>query len=307
VSEAKRSLILNADDFGYSAQVNAAILKAHREGVLTSASLMVAESGFDEAVEMARQNPALGVGLHVVVTNDHPLLAPSGIPHIIGPNGKLLANPLRIGLRYAFSQQAQVEMMQEMEAQFARFDATGLPWSHADGHQHFHLHPTVWNLFLALCVEYGVYRVRLPYEEILPHLHDGGDRAPINLFAALAFRLLRRRALRSLREHEQKGGKPFFVCDRVYGLLQTGRMDTRYTLRLLNRLAGSTNEIYFHPGAPHARLLPESERTATVKDVELAALLDPALRARIAEQGLCLQTYPESESRMPAPADKVAT
>ena len=296
MSEAARSLILNADDFGYSPEVNAAVLKAHQEGPLTSASLMVAEKGFEEAVEMARRNPTLGVGLHVAVTYDLALLPASAIPHLVKSEGRFPTDPLRAGLRYAFSPQAKRELRQEMEAQFARFAATGLPWSHADGHQHFHLHPAVWDIFLSLCVQYGVHRIRLPYEELGAHLRDGGDRNPLNLFAALVFRVLRRRALRSLRRHEQAGGKPFFFCDRVYGLLQTGQMDRNYTLRLLERLTGRTNEIYFHPGAPHAHLLPEAQRAGGVNDVELAALLDPNFRAHIEEGTLCLQTYAQAEA-----------
>jgi len=296
-----RSLIVNADDFGYSAEVNAAILKAHQEGILTSASLMVTEPGFAEAVGMARQTPTLGVGLHVVVTHDSALLSRTSIPHLVDAEGKFGSDPLRVGLRYAFSQAARAELRQEMEAQFARFAETGLPWSHADGHQHFHLHPAVWDIFLSLCIKYGVRRIRLPYEEISAHRRDGGDRAPINVFAALVFHALRRRALRSLRRSEAAGAPAFFTCDRVYGLLQTGQMDRRYTLRLIERLSGNTNEIYFHPASPHARPLPETERTDTVRDVELAALLDPALRAQIAAQGLCLHTYAEAEqfSRQP--------
>src|SRR5207248_7825508 len=89
-------LIINADDFGHSARVNAAILRAHREGVLTSASLMVAEPGWQEAVEIARQNPALGVGLHVVVTFDRAVLTAAEIPHLVGKEGKFGADPLRV-------------------------------------------------------------------------------------------------------------------------------------------------------------------------------------------------------------------
>ena len=292
-----RSLILNADDFGYSPEVNAAVLKAHREGPLTSASLMVTEPGFAEAVEIARRNPALGVGLHVVTTYDHALLPPSELPLLAGPDGKFGADPLRMGLRYAFSRPARRQLQQEMAAQFARFAQTGLPWSHADGHQHFHLHPAVWDIFLSLCLEYGVHRVRIPQEEILAHRRDGGDRALIQLFAALVFRALGRRARRAMRRAEGQGAPPFFVCDRVYGLLQTGQMDRRYSLRLLERLQGKVNEVYFHPGSPHAHPLPEAERADGVRDVELAALLTSELRVQIAARGLQLCTYAEAEMK----------
>ena len=291
------SLILNADDFGHSAQANAAILRAHREGVLTSASLMVTEAGFAEAVEFARRTPALGVGLHLVTTTDRALLPAAQIPRLVGPDGKFGADPFRVGLRYAFSKAAQTQLKCEMEAQFDRFAQTGLPFSHVDGHQHFHAHPVIWDFLLALCDRYGAHRLRLPHEPIRPHLRSGGRGPDINLAAALVFRLLRRRNLRLLRSRRTLGGRPFFVCDRVYGLLQTGHLTADYLLRLLDRLDGTACEIYFHPGSPHARpLAPEQQRT-DIGDVELDALLDPTVRSRIEARGLRLSTYAQAEFR----------
>lgn len=288
-------LILNADDFGYSADVNAAIARAHREGVLTSASLMVAEPGFAEAVEIARQTPTLGVGLHVVTTYDRALLPPSENSRLVEPDGKFGADPLRVGLRYAFSKTAQHQLRREMTAQFTRFAETSLPWSHADGHQHFHLHPVVWDILLDLCDTFGVHRLRMPHEPIRQHFRAGGDGFSLNTVATLALRAMRRRNLRILKARATLGGKPVFLCDRVYGQLQTGNMTTDYTLRLLDRLDAVTHEIYFHPGAPHARALPPAEQTPTVRDVELKALLSPQVRERIAELGLVTGRYEEIE------------
>lgn len=298
----KRFLIVNADDFGYSTEVNVAVLRAHREGVLTSASLMVAEPGWEEAVAIARQTPTLGVGLHVAITYDRALLSAGEIPALVGSDGKFGADPFRVGLKYAFSKAAQAQLRREMDAQFARFAATGLPWSHADGHQHFHMHPVVWAHFLDLCDQYGVTRIRLPHEELRAHLRDGGDRSPLNTLALLAFRILRLRALRMLRAREPQNGRVYFVCDRVYGQLQTGNMNAAYVERLLNRLTGLTNEIYFHPGAPHARPLPAvgatGDENLNEKDVELAALLNPVLRACVESHALCLGTYAEVEAQV---------
>ena len=319
-----RYLILNADDFGYSAGVNAAILRAHREGVLTSASLMVAEPGCAEAVELARQNPALGVGLHVAVTYDHALLPARDIPLLVDANGKFGADPFRVGLRYSFSKKAQAQLRREMEAQFARFARLGLAWSHADGHQHFHMHPVVWDNLLDLCDAYGVHSLRIPHEELRAHfgrkgkenrekgneetasssfiLHPSsffrGDGPNLNTVATLFLRAMRRRNLRTLRARRTLGGKPIFVCDRVYGQLQTGNMNTPYTLRLLDRLHTPTSEIYFHPGTPHARALPLAEQSSGIQDVELQTLLDPNVQARIEALGLQTGTYAQIETEM---------
>jgi hopanoid biosynthesis associated protein HpnK len=302
-------LILNADDFGLSPAVNAAILRAHRQGVLTSASLMVAEPAWQEAAEMARQNPALGVGLHLVVISDRALLPRSetGRGQAIRTlassafgSERFDANPLRAGLCYVFSKTAQRALLREMEAQFARFAQTGLEWSHVDGHQHYHLHPFVWDALLALCDRYGVHRLRVPHEPIRAHLRDPAGKPDFNTFAALALRAMRRRNLRILRQRRTLGGKTPFLCDRVYGLLQTGNMETEYVVRLLRRLEGVTNEVYFHPGAPHARQLPCAQQTDTVRDVELQALLHPAIRETIRDGGLHLGRYADVEAALGA-------
>lgn len=298
-----RYLIINADDFGYSNTVNEAVLRAHSEGVLTSASLMVAEAGFDHAVEIARCAPALGVGLHVALTVDHALLPVRDLPDIVDAQGRFGGDPFKAALKYFFGPSAKRQVRREMEAQFARFASTGLPWSHVDGHQHFHMQVVAWDALLDLCDAYGVHRVRVPREELRAHLRVKGARPDLNTVATLALRAVCRRNLRVLKERRTLGGKPIFTCERVYGQLQTGNMNTEYTLGLLARLTARTNEIYFHPGTTHAHALPAGEQRDGIRDVELRALLDPAVRNKIEALGLRPGTYAQVEawSRQPQP------
>lgn len=320
-----RYLILNADDFGYSVEVNAAILRAHREGVLTSTSLMVAEREFEGAVQIARQNPALGVGLHLVLSNDLALLPPAQIPLLTDGNGRFGADLFGTGVRYAFSKRVQRQVRAEMEAQFARFAETGLPWSHVDGHQHFHLHPFLWDNLLDLCESYGIHRLRIPHEEVRAHFRStkratpqvrqefSADGPNLNTVFAAFLRAMRRRNLRVLRERKTLGGRQPFLCDRVYGQLQTGNMHAAYTLGLLDRLGGRVNEIYFHPGAPHARPISDLVLTPdalnafgavhNATDVELHALLAPTIRTRIESLGLKTGTYAEVEREVTVNTD----
>jgi chitin disaccharide deacetylase len=288
-------LIVNSDDYGYSSEVNAAVLRAHREGILTSASLMVAEAGFAEAVELAHRTPTLGVGLHVVVSYDHALLPQKAIPHLVDARGRFGMDLLRVSLSYACSRTAQAELRSEMAAQFERFAQTGLPWSHVDGHQHMHLHPVVWDNLLELCDQHGIHRLRIPLEELRAHFRAGGDGFSLNTMASLFLRVQRRRCLRTLRQRTLHGKSPIFHCDRVYGQLQTGNMNRDYLLQLLPRLTGQTVEVYFHPGAPHARLLPQMQQRDDVRDVELQALLAPEIRSLIERLNLCLARYEDAE------------
>ena len=105
-----------------------------------------------------------------------------------------------------------------------------------------------------------------------------------------------RRCLRILRQRAAQGKPPIFYCDRVYGQLQTGNMNIGYLLQLLPRLTGQTVEIYFHPGAPHARPLPCTEQCGDgVRDVELRALLDRGVHAEIQQRHLPLGRYEDAE------------
>jgi hopanoid biosynthesis associated protein HpnK len=268
---------------------------------------MVAESGWKEAVTLARSAPSLGVGLHVATTFDRALLPAARIPHLVGADGKFEASPLKAGLRYAFSRAAADELKLEMEAQFARFAGTRLPWDHVDGHQHFHMHPTVFRHLLTLCDRYGVSRLRVPRESFAAHLRGGGDGLTATAVGALVLQLLCRHNLKVLRRRNTLGGRPVFVCDQVFGDFQSSNMHTAYTLDVLGRLPEGVSEIYFHPGTDYARKLPEGTRTEAVRDVELAALLDPAVRDRLERSGVKRVTYQEAEkiaqeARQPAPA-----
>lgn len=274
-----KAVIFNADDFGATPEINAAVRRAHTEGVLTSASLMVNEPAVAEAVEIARSHPTLAVGLHVTLSDGRTALSHRDIPHLTNNQHRFRASPTAAGMVYFFSRAARREVAREVEEQFRRFAMTGLSFSHVDGHRHLHLHPVVWDAVMAQCEAYSVRRIRIPYEEFRPATRE---RLVARRLEWLIFRALRRRCLRTLQ------GRGFYVVDRVYGHLETGRMNACYLLDLLGRLGGETNEIYLHPGSAHTRPMPHGPPGM---DVELDALLNPSLTQRIAELGLKLVTY----------------
>ncbi|MCL7454347.1 MAG: hopanoid biosynthesis-associated protein HpnK [Anaerolineae bacterium] len=273
-------VVVAADDFGGSPEVNAAILTAHRQGVLTSASLMVAGDAVDEAVSMARDMPQLAVGLHIVVVDGPATLAPHQIPHLVRSNGHFPSDPLPVGLRYAFSRAARQELAAELHAQFERFAATGLPLAHVDGHHHMHLHPAVFDLLLPLAEAYGARGVRLPRDDLRLALAYSRERAGTKVLSALVFGLLHRRCERKLR------GRSLIVADRVYGLMQTGQMHEAYVLELIRQLQVPAAEIYFHPST--------ASRGGTLgpNPGDLRTLLSPAVRQALAERDISLATYP---------------
>lgn len=126
-----RQLIVNADDLGLCSGVNQGILQAHREGIVTSATLMLNMEAAEEAIELARANPSLAVGLHLTLTAGRPLA--SEVASLIGPDGRFLRMEA-----LAASARAD-ELEREVRAQVAAFLATGLPLSHIDSHHHVHM------------------------------------------------------------------------------------------------------------------------------------------------------------------------
>jgi chitin disaccharide deacetylase len=274
-----KSVIINADDFGASALTNAAVLHAHTEGVLTSASLMVNEPAASDAVCLARECPSLAVGLHLALSDGRAALPHSEISLIADSQGRFTRSPALAGIRYFFRSGARRQVESEVAAQFGRFADTGLPWSHVDGHQHLHVHPVVWDAVVRQCEAHGVRAVRIPNEEFRPV--TCGNTAARRL-EWLFFRALRKRCLRTLQ------GRGFTVADRVYGHVETGAVSESYLLSLLPRLAGETNEIYLHPGTPHARPMGREEDRM---DVELHALLSAKVHEKLKELDMRATTY----------------
>jgi hopanoid biosynthesis associated protein HpnK len=273
-------LIVNADDFGSSATVNAAVMQAHQEGVLTSTSLMVAGDAMEEAVALARTTPTLAVGLHLVVVDGPAVLPPAEIPHLLDGTGCFPSSPVRVGLRYAFDRTAREELAREMTAQFAHFAATGLPLSHVDGHLHMHMHPVVFDRLLPLAQQYGAAGIRFPRDELWLALRHNHHHFGIKLVWAIAFALLTRRNASRL------ACCALFATQRVYGLMQSGHMDEAYLLKVLARIHVPSTEIYFHPD-----MQPANDGLGPNRG-DLGTLISPAVAQVIRERGLCLTTYP---------------
>lgn len=276
-------VIINADDFGISEEVNEAVIRAYREGVLTSASLMVTGAAFDQAVSLAKQNPGLAVGIHLVTVVGKSVLSHSEIPTLVDREGNFSNNPTAAGLKYFFSGRARRELRRELAAQFEKFHATGLPLSHIDGHLHLHVHPVIFDAALELGAKYGARRMRVPAEERRLALEF--DRANViqKTIHTLLFGGLARHMNRKLRE------RGFTSPEKVYGNLQSGRMSERYFLYALDNLTARTTEIYFHPAVyADDRLLDKDERQCSI---EFEALMSKRVRERVQELGITLTNY----------------
>ncbi len=275
-----RRLIVSADDFGLSVEVNEAVERACREGLLSTASLMVAGQAAGDAIRRARRLPQLRVGLHLVVIEGPAVLPPGEIPGLVDAQGGFPSDQLRLGLRYAFAPAIRRQLAREVAAQFRAFAASGLALDHANAHKHMHLHPEVGRLLIAAGREHGLPAVRIPAE-------------PARVLAACGTRVgtgarVLRAWTRLLRGQVRRAG---LRCnDHAFGIAWSGHMTAARLRCLAPQLPDGLSEAYFHPatrqGPLLAALMPGYEPAA-----ELAALTDPSVGAAFAAAGVVLTTW----------------
>ncbi|HKA20990.1 MAG TPA: hopanoid biosynthesis-associated protein HpnK [Blastocatellia bacterium] len=280
---AQRRLIVNADDFGMSEEVNKAVIRAYKEGVLTSTSLMVTGAAFEHAVKLAREHPGLAVGIHLVTVVGKSVLGHAEIPTLVDREGNLSNNPVSAGLKYYFSAASRRELRKELTAQFEKFRSTGLPLSHIDGHLHLHVHPVIFNTALELGAKYGARRMRVPVEERQLALEFDSS----NIVQKTIYSLLFGGLALYMKSRLKKCG--FTFPERVYGNLQSGRMSEGYCLYVLERLTTEISEIYFHPAVyEDHKVLNSEERQCSI---EFEALMSTTVKQRMQELGINLTNY----------------
>ncbi|OGR95709.1 MAG: hypothetical protein A2V88_16235 [Elusimicrobia bacterium RBG_16_66_12] len=254
-----KSLIVTADDFGCDSAVNAAVVRAHREGILRFASMMALRPAAREAAALAKENPGLGVGLHLELC---------------------AREPVRAGLRYFFDRRARAGLEGEIRGQLDALLALGIQPTHVDGHCNVHVHPVIFPALCRLAREYGIPRVRLPAGELSSCLDYPGAEdliSPLVLSGAFwAMDAWVRPVAHGLE------------VPRAWGLLRSGAMTEDYVLWLLGRLPEGVTELYFHPRAD-PDLLAASRPNATHQSImELETLISPRVRQRLEETGVRL-------------------
>ncbi len=257
--------------------MNEAVEQACRHGLLTTASLMVAGPAAADAVRRAHALPHLRVGLHLVVI-EGPAVGPA--PSLLDAAGQFPSDQLRLGIDYFFRPRARRALATEIRAQFAAFAATGLRLDHANAHKHMHLHPTVGRLMLAAGAEHGLPAIRIPAEPPATMLDCGAAQRPGDRLLYAGTRMLRAQAHRA-------GVR---TNDHAFGIAWSGHMTADRVIRLAGQLPSGVSEVYFHPASHRdthlARLMPGYEHEA-----ELAALVDPAVRAAFDRVGAVQMSY----------------
>lgn len=251
----KNRLVMTADDFGCSPPNNAGILAAFQAGVIQAASLMVAEPAAQEAVDIARRNPTLAVGLHLALSGGQLLSAPENVPLLLDRDGRFPPDEKML-FRAVLSRAGRQQIRREIVAQFDAFSATGLTCNYMDVHRNSHRHPMVAAEIFKIAARYGVKAIRIPFDPPIQRRHRVGD--PLR-FARVW--VLRRIAA-------------------SYGLSWTDcsiSRDWSDPDRLINLIANPPSgitELFFHP------VLPGDNHMFRV---DLPTLLDPRVKRALDE------------------------
>ena len=259
-------LILNADDFGLTAGVNRAIIELHRAGKLTSASLMAMAAATDEAIELARAMPSLGVGCHMVLVDGEPVLRAQSLPTLVDPRTSRFYPTLGVFLKLLLTGHIRSsEIEAETAAQIALLQSRGLRLTHIDTHKHAHMFPAVLRPVLRAARAAGIRAVRNPFEPAWSRRATPG--APwVRRVQVGLLRWLESTFLRIVAE------EGFVTTCGSIGVLATGTLDSASLTSLLAAMPEGTFELVSHPGYNDADLAKAHTRLMASRETEREAL-----------------------------------
>jgi len=264
VTKRRPGLIITADDFGLHESVNQAVELAHREGVLSATSLMVAAPAAANAIARARALPSLRVGLHLVLTDGQAILPHAAIPDLVDAEGCFGERIARDGVRFFCLPWVRRQLVAEIRSQFEAFAASGLTLDHVNTHKHFHLHPTLLRLIIDIGRPFGLRAIRWPNE----------TRAPLLLKPWLALSRWKLSAA-GIRHN-----------DYMVGIERSGKFNEAALLDTLAQLPRKgVGEIYLHPALVSGAEIGPSMPNYRHAD-EFAALISPRVRAALDRLGV---------------------
>jgi hopanoid biosynthesis associated protein HpnK len=275
-------LIINADDFGIHTEVNHAIITACQQGILTSTSLLATGPAFDEAVELARQCPKLGIGIHLCLVGSlRPVLPQSAVPSLVTAQGVVPESYAEVMKRIFAGKYNYEQVYQELDAQMAKIMATGLNITHVDSHQHLHVLPQIWPIVQTLMKKYHIHRLRIPRED---YTFKALLANPVRALGRDGLTYLSKRAMKDVRRLH------FTTSDYFWGMADGGNMNEQNLKYIISRLPFGIHEIMMHPGRSTA-VLSQSFSWGYHWEDEFHALLSTTIRQYLQDHGIELIHY----------------
>jgi hopanoid biosynthesis associated protein HpnK len=286
-----KNLIVNADDLGWTEGVNRGIAEAHRNGIVTSASLLANGAAFALGVEMARTTPGLGVGVHLNLSDGAPVAPRELVTSLVNDAGEFQGGPENLLVRIGRRRLVMEEVEREWDAQIAKVREAGIAPTHLDGHKHVHMLPGLFEIALRLAKRHGIGGVRVAHEEsslraaLSAGVQKHGALVMKQGVQARGLKLLARDA----REIAERAG--IATADYFCGIAQTGELTREGVLQLIKSLPEGTTELMCHPGHVDAQLQNSPTRLQSSRQTELEILTDTEIRNLVASQGIRLIDY----------------
>lgn len=286
-----RNLIVNADDLGWTDGVNRGIADAHRQGLVTSTSLLANGRAFDSALDVARGNPALGVGVHLNLSDGPPTASPENVRGLLNSENCLEDGPETLLLRIASRSLPLEEIEREWDAQIQKVREAGIHPTHVDGHKHVQMLPGLFEIAVRLAKKHGIRAIRVSHEESRLRAvlaTDGEQKTGVVLKQRVQARGLK---LLAPDAREMANRQGLVTTDYFCGIAQTGVLHRTGVERLLESLPDGTTELMCHPGYFDDALHASPTRLQESRQTELQILTDPAVRKLVATRGIRLISY----------------
>jgi len=286
-----KQLIVNADDFGLTENVNRGILDAHRDGIVTSATLMANGIAFESAAAASKRFYRLGIGVHLNLTDGAPVADATQIRTLVDRGGRLHMTPARLWAGIATGRVSLADIELELRAQIKKVIGTGVRPTHFDGHKHIHVLPAVSEIVIRLAREFGVPAVRCPMEQTvhasLP-VRSHGPLAISRIKQYLVSRAVSAMARNFRRKLEQTG---LLSPARFYGISDTGFLDASAIRRILASLPHGSSELMCHPGYRDIDLERTRTRLLTQREIEIQGLTARSVKNLVVSEGIQLGTF----------------
>jgi predicted glycoside hydrolase/deacetylase ChbG (UPF0249 family) len=286
-----RNLIVNADDLGWTEGVNRGIAEAHRNGIVTSASLLANGRALGSGVELARTTPGLGVGVHLNLSDGEPVAGRELVATLLNERGELEGRPEGLLLRLARRSILLEEVEREWDAQIQKVRDSGIEPTHLDGHKHVQMLPGLFEIALRLAKRHGIRAVRVSHEEssLRAALSAGAkQKGTVVMKQGVQARGLKLLAP-DAREQADRAG--IATADYFCGIAQTGELTREGVLRLMEILPEGTTELMCHPGYVDRELENSATRLQASRQAEVEILTDTGIRNLVASQGIRLIDY----------------
>jgi hopanoid biosynthesis associated protein HpnK len=278
----ERKIIINADDFGLCNGVNRAVVQAHTQGILTSATIMANMPDARQAIELARQLPTLGVGVHLNLSEGKPVSKDPCVNCLLDTDSQFAYSPLRLSILSIISRRIRNAIATELAAQIQWVINNGLKPTHLDSHKHIHNFPSIFPIVCELAKNFRIAAIRWPFEpkevsrKPWPPLGEGG----------------RKRAgiIRVMAKINRRQNPAFFKTQAVLGIAHTGKIDIDFLKVAIIHSRVGTTEIITHPGFIDG-LDQGKTRLVQQRKMELDALCDKGIKQYFKDAAVKLVHY----------------